>query len=118
MDNKMDAFKKEYNELKDYLIKQAGTLIRDRKNFDKDELLGIATVLAVKTNNFMNSAIDIVEWQNSTLATLQLAEEHRAKENYEIKNVLILINDKIENLDAKFDSLKKKEAEKVEKKEK
>ena len=112
MVKEFENFKEQYDDMIKWSTKKVGYVLQEQDNLDLDELYGMATTALKKAMDLSNSAMELVEWQCETLATLQLAEERRAKENYEIKNVLVLMNDKIERLDGKLDNLKKKEVEK------
>ena len=104
MAKEFDSFMKQYDGFMKWSVKQANKVMEDQENFDTDELYGMYTTMMKKAMDLSNSAMELVEWQCKTLETLQLAEERRAKDAYEMKNVLVLINDKLE-------SLKKKEKE-------
>ena len=100
--SKFSNFKKEYNELLDYVIKQVGTVVRDRKNFDKDELLGMATVLTVKLTSFMNSTMNLIEWEEESLSKLLECEEKAYTERSEIRKYLAHLDTKLDGIDEKL----------------
>lgn len=100
--SKFSNFKKEYNELLDYVIKQVGTVVRDHKNFDKDELLGMATVLTVKLTGFMNSTMNLIEWEEESLSKLLECEEKAYTERSEIRKYLTHLDTKLDGIDEKL----------------
>lgn len=117
-ENRFAAFKNEYEELRDYLLKQAGTVIRDRKNFDTDELIGMAAVLGIKVNGFMNSAMSLIEWEEEMLSKIITCEEEAYKERSEIRKYLVHLDTKLDGVNEKLDKAQEEKSEKKEKQEK